>query len=96
MDGSICSAIQNKFLIQFDYEGTDRVIEPHCYGVLKNGNEAIRGYQVRGYSSSGKMGWKMFDLSKTTNLEVLEETFEDERDGYQRNDKQMERIFCQL
>src|SRR5512135_1303168 len=96
MGGDIQSAIENMNLIEFSYEGGRRTVEPHCFGVSKAGNECLRAYQVGGYSSSGKMGWKLYDLSKMAELEVLNQTFEEPRADYQRNDKQMQTIYCQL
>jgi hypothetical protein len=84
-----------QYLIEFEYEGESRTVEPHCYGLTTKGNEAIRAYQVDGYSSSRKMGWKLYDLSKAYNIEVLDETFE-VRDDYKKGDKGMSRIFCEI
>lgn len=58
-------------------------------------NEAIRAYQIDGYSSSGKMGWKLYDLSKADDIEVQNETFE-VRDDYKKGDKGMSRIFAEI
>lgn len=88
-------AIKNRNLIEFDYEGGVRTVEPHCYGLTTKGNEAIRAYQVDGYSSSGSMGWKLYDLSKAESIEILDETFY-VRDGYKKGDKGMSRIFREI
>jgi hypothetical protein len=96
MKSFICDAIHNKNLIELIYEGHKRVVEPHCYGVSTAGNEALRLYQVDGYSSTRTMGWKMYDLSKARNITVLDETFNSPRPGYKRNDRGMSKIYCQL
>ena len=95
MNQKITNAIKNQNVITFDYEGESRTVEPHCYGVTTKGNEAIRAYQIDGYSSSGTMGWKLYDLSKADDVEVLNETF-DIRDGYKKGDKGMSRIFAEI
>jgi len=95
MNTSIIDAINNKILIEFDYDGETRIVEPHCYGVTSKGNDAIRAYQVDGYSSSGKMGWKLYDLAKAYNLNVLGEEFET-RDDYKKGDKGMTKIYCEI
>lgn len=92
---TIIDAIEGQNLLQFDYEGEQRIVEPHCYGLTTKGNEAIRAYQVDGYSSSGKMGWKLYDMAKADSFEVLSETFEVESD-YKKGDKGMSRIFCEI
>ena len=95
MNSNICDAIENQFVIEFYYDGEIRVVEPHCYGVSSKGNEIVRGYQVGGYSSSGKMGWKLYDLSKISDLVITSDTFDPEN-GYKRGDSAMSSIFCEL
>ena len=95
MNARIIDAIKNQYLIKFEYERESRTVEPHCYGLTTKGNEAIRAYQTDGYSSSGKMGWKLYDLSKANNIEVLDETFETQTD-YKKGDRGMSRIFCEI
>jgi hypothetical protein len=96
MNSDICNAIKNMNLIEFYYNGGTRTVEPYCHGVTTAGNEALRGYQVDGFSESGKLGWKMFDLGNASNLTVLDETFEGPRTGYRKGDKGMSKIYCEL
>lgn len=96
MDTEIVNAIRNQNLIQFNYDGGSRIVEPHCYGITTAGNEGLRAYQVDGYSSSGKMGWKMFDLDKARSIRILDETFSGARPGYKKGDRGMSRIFEEL
>ena len=96
MDTEIKDAIRNKNIIEFYYDGGNRTVEPHCYGITTAGNEGLRAYQTDGYSSSGKMGWKMFDLGKANNIEILDKTFDSPRPGYRKGDQGMDRIFEEL
>ncbi|MDR0866594.1 MAG: WYL domain-containing protein [Candidatus Symbiothrix sp.] len=95
MNTEIIYAIKEKKLIQFDYDGESRTVEPYCYGLTTKGNEVIRAYQVDGYSSSGRMGWKLYDLAKADDIEVSDESFE-VRDDYKKGDKGMSTIFYEL
>ena len=95
MNSKIINAIKSQNVITFHYEGGPRIVEPHCYGLTTRGNEAIRAYQIDGYSSSGEMGWKLFDLSKAGSIEVLSEVF-DTQSGYRRGDRGMSRIFVEI
>ena len=95
MNEAIANAVRNNLKIKFNYEGGSRVIEPHCYGQTTKGNEAVRAYQVSGYSSSGEMGWKMFDLAKASSLEVLPEEF-NIRPDYKKGDKGMRKIYIEV
>lgn len=92
----ICQAISEMKLIEFDYDGGPRIVEPHCVGITTAGNPGLRGYQVGGYSSSGKMGWKMFDMSKAGSVTLLDDSFNGPRPGYKQNDSGMSSIECQL
>lgn len=38
MNQEIIEAIENKNLVEFNYDSELRVIEPHCYGLSKKGN----------------------------------------------------------
>ena len=95
MNTLIINAIKNRNVVEFIYEGENRIVEPHCYGLTTKGNEAIRAFQTDGYSSSGKMGWKMYDLSKTDDIQVSDEIFEI-RDDYKKGDKGMSKIYYEL
>lgn len=96
MNNLVIEAIEKQKVIQFYYENELRIVEPHCYGITTAGNEGLRSFQIDGYSSSGKMGWKMYDLNKAENIEILEETFSNPRSGYKKGDKGMDEIFSEL
>lgn len=96
MDQNVIDAMKNQNVIKFYYDGELRVVEPHCYGVTTAGNEGLRAFQIGGYSSTGKFGWKMYDLSKADGLTVTEDQFEGPRPGYQRGDRGMSRIYAEL
>ena len=75
MNQAIVSAIQTRSMIEFNYNGHNRIAEPHIYG-RHNGTEQVLGYQVAGGSSSGGLPeWRRFDIPKMSNLRVLEEVF---------------------
>ncbi len=96
MNSQICEAIRNMKLIEFYYNGGIRTIEPHCHGVTTAGNEGLRGYQVDGYSESGNLGWKMFDLGNASSIQILDEAFDGPRPGYRKGDRGMSQIYCEL
>lgn len=96
MRETILKAIEKQLLLELYYDGAIRIVEPHCYGLTTKGNEAIRAFQVGGYSSSGKMGWKLYDLSKASSISLLDEKFNYPRDGYRSGDSAMSIIYTQL
>ncbi len=96
MNTGIIKAIQNLSIVEFSYKGELRVVEPHCYGETTAGNEGLRAYQIGGYSSTGKFGWKMYDLRKADNITITDQTFDGPKEGYKRGDKGMIHIYSEL
>lgn len=55
MNTIICEAIRLRKIIKFYYDGYERIVEPHTYGIHKDtGNEVLSAYQIGRYSSSLK------------------------------------------
>ncbi len=73
------NAISEKKTITFKYDGYDRTVEPHLYGILGN-KEQLHAYQIRGESSSANIPeWRNFKLKKMNNVAVNDEQFEIEK-----------------
>lgn len=62
MNKIICEAIKSKKRLKIVYDETKRIIEPHTFGLDKNGNEKLRASQFSGYSESGNPHLKLFSL----------------------------------
>ena len=63
-------------MVRFLYHGGVREVEPYVYGRDADGNELLRGFQVRGASRSGEAaGWKMFHVEDMTSVAVTFEAF---------------------
>jgi len=68
-DRTILSAIKNKQVLRFNYNGKERIVEPQTYGISIAGREVLRARQVGGESGSGQLRMaKLFDLEKISNL----------------------------
>ena len=76
LDACLRTAIAEQRLIQFDYDGSTRVAEPHDYGLRESLPRALV-YQRRKAGRPGPrvVGWRDLFLSKMSNWEVLAETF---------------------
>ena len=96
MDKKICFAIKNKLRLKIKYNGTERIIEPHAFGLDKRG-EKLRAFQVSGFSVSGKpSGWKLFKCEDINSIVELTEYFE-VRPGYNHSgDRQIPNILCMI
>jgi hypothetical protein len=92
-----CDAIERRALLEFQYEGRQRVVQPYCHGVSNRDSEVIRAVQVRGSSSSNKFGvGKLWDVAKVRGLRILDETFVPTDPNYNPNDTAMKHIHCRI
>jgi hypothetical protein len=92
---SICRAIRSQSLVRFWYEGLPRVVEPYLHGTSTAGTEALRGFQVGGGSRHGGPPWRLFTVTKITNIVMLDESFVI-RPKYRRNDRAFRAIHCRV
>lgn len=77
LDGALRFAIANRRLLRLTYHSRCRVAEPHDYGVL-NGRPRLLVYQVRELDAARSTriaGWRLLDVAKIEDFEVLDETF---------------------
>ena len=97
MKNEICEAIKSKRLLQFQYDGLVRVVEPHLLGRKTSGKDSLSAYLVRGYTKLDREPfWACYVLSEMKSLVVLDEIFAAPREGYNPNDKGMKYVFCRL
>lgn len=97
MNPIICNAVASRSIIQFDYGGGRRTVEPHAHGVSSAGNEVLRAYQVSGYSSSGSSPpWRLFVVSRITNITVTSGVFTQNRPLYDPDDDGMVQVHCHV
>lgn len=87
----IKQAITNKKIIEFFYDGKQRIVEPYLIGTTSTGKQSLRAYQIGGHSNSKMPSWKLFTIMKISNVKVTENTFS-KRSDYNPNDKGMNRI----
>lgn len=93
----IASAIQNRHLLGFIYDGHARVVEPHIYGVDRRGREFLSAFQAGGGSASGEaIGWKLFHVERMAGVRVLLATFSGPRKDYNPEDAVFSRVHARL
>lgn len=94
---SICDAINSRRLVEFDYDGHHRVVQPAAAGPhATTGNPVLRGYQVGGTGKTRRVPfWDLFLVDKIENLVVLDETFASDPPGYQKGDRHIA-VECEL
>lgn len=89
-------AIAERRQIRFWYDGKERIAEPHDYGMQK-GKERLLAFQTDGSSNSGPLpAWRLVDVSRMTQLEILEKTFPGNRPAPSGRRHNWERLFIRV
>lgn len=97
MEKLIIDAIKSMKLLEFNYQGFHRIVEPHTYGVFSNGNELLVAYQISGKSSSRRVPfWSSFLIDDMEDISILDEKFREPRNDYKKGDKRFHQIYCEL
>ncbi len=79
MRAIIEQAIRGKRLLEIDYGGGRRVVEPHVLGI-KDGRMGIQAYQLEGYTSSGGLPmWRRIYFDGAASPSVSSRTFSGRR-----------------
>lgn len=96
MQAILCEAIRRRSIIEFEYGGLPRRVEPHCHGYSRGGNELLSAYQSGGRSHSASMGWKVFEVDRITSLIVTPHHFLKPRSTYNRERPGVDQIHCSV
>lgn len=92
-----CEAIRSGVRLQFQYSGQDRVVEVHTVGFSKKNSPIMRAWQVRGGSQSrSPTPWRIFNLDDVRDAKMLAEKSEAPRPDYERGDRSIDRIVCEV
>ena len=93
----ICEAIRRRALIEFDYDGQRRVVQPYVHGTSATRREVLRGVQVGGASRSGGFGFgKLWLVEKMRRLRISDERLRDPQRDYNPDDSAMIAIHCRI
>ena len=79
--------------LQFQYDGDNRVVEPHLLGYNQIGVLTLSAWQI--YGRSG-VGWRAFHVEKIMSPYSTQETFKGTRTGYNSKDRTMDPIIHHL
>lgn len=91
------SAIRDRTLISFTYDGLPRVVQPATYGYTTADNLALRGVLVQGDSKRNSIPcWELYKESKMVDLVALGQHFDAFAvPGYTRDDSGFKQIITQ-
>jgi len=72
----IRQALNGRRMLQFNYHGYARTVEPHALGRVTGDRPALLGWQVSGGSQSEPPpGWRTFLVAEIEALKILRATF---------------------
>jgi len=91
----ICEAIGAGRLLEFDYGGFHRVVQPYCHGFTTTGAETLRAVEVNARGSRPSFG-KLWTVAKMENLRAAAETFLADDPDYNPDDSAMTEIHCRV
>jgi hypothetical protein len=97
LEPKICDAIGAQRMLEFDYGGYHRVVQPYCHGFTRKGAETLRAVQVNSDSESSGHGFgKLWTVAKMQNLRVTVEAFAPDDPDYNPNDTALLEIHCRV
>ena len=91
------SAVNNRQLISFVYDGHPRIVQPATYGVTSTGKESLRACQVDGTSRRNIVPcWELYTVAKMANVAPVGQAFEEFAvEGYTRGDSAFTQIVAE-
>jgi hypothetical protein len=92
----LCRAINDKYLVQFKYDGRSRIVEPFCCGISVAGNYVLRGFQIRGADKTKPLCWRLYELEEISQLNVTQHSYKGKRSDYNLEDTVMTKILCRI
>lgn len=95
----LCTAISEKRVVVFNYAhpGQTRRVEPYVVGLARNQEALLEGWQLEGFSRSGRrFGWKTFNLRSINALQVTKDRFSGLRPGFRSGARHVKVIWCSV
>src|SRR4051794_737337 len=93
----ICRAIKERLVLEFDYDGFHRVVQPYCHGRTSFGRESLRAIQVAGWSRTPSIeSGKLWTVAKMTNVKISGEPFLPDDRHYNAQDSALTTIHCRI
>lgn len=86
----INQAIYDKKIICLKYKNYHRIVEPYLYGIGKKGEHLLYAFQTQAENLFSRNGWRLFELSKTSQIQLLEKSFTKVRKDYKKGMKNIE------
>ncbi|MGH7651926.1 MAG: WYL domain-containing protein [Gemmatimonadaceae bacterium] len=95
---AICAAINAKQVLRVRYHDKVRLLEPYLLGEYSDNRRFLLAWMAQCEDASAKApGWQHYLLSQIGSLEILGQTFDGTRAGYNpAGDARIRRILCSI
>lgn len=95
---TIIQAIHDRETLRINYNGGERIVEPHCCGYGTDGQALLRCFQVYGFSRSGHpTAWKLMSITAIRLCVKTGNKFSSPRPGYNpHGDKAIPRVLAKI
>jgi hypothetical protein len=94
-DAVLRAAIEQKRLLELNYLGKLRIVEPHDYGI-HNGAVKLLAYQVGGSSSGRLPNWRWMEVKSISKLRMLNQTFAGGRGSSSHQHHRWDQLFARV
>jgi hypothetical protein len=88
-------AIQEAKLIRLRYKGSERIVEPHDYGI-QNGIVKLLAFQLAGVSSGRLPAWRSLHEKFISDVQILDQTFAGGRGAPSGKHQTWDRLFIRV
>jgi len=94
----ICAAVETRRLLRVRYKDRTRILEPYLLGEYADARRFVLAWMLLCEDDPAKApGWQHYLLAQMQALEVLGETFDGERGGYNPvSDSRVKRVLCSV
>ncbi len=93
----LCDAIVARRLLEFEYDGARRVVQPYVHGFNAKQQELLRAIQIGGATRSRSLGFgKLWLVEKMRDLRLTDERFLPTDPHYNPDDSAMAVIHCRI
>lgn len=98
MNTTLCDAIRDGEIIEFDYEGMVRIVEPFIYGKNSQGVDCLKAFQMGGFNTTKDSSyvWDTYEVEKMGSVKFVGKKFEDLRAGYNPEDPEFDSVYCKF
>lgn len=98
LNTTLCDAIRDGEIVEFDYDNMVRIVEPFVYGLTSDGLEVLKGYQIGGYNreNDNSYDWVTFEVSQIGTIKFIGKKFTTKRDGLDEQSRDVKTLYCRF